>query len=496
MRTTPTRRFADRRSASGAAGFAMDSTTVRDVRAEDHGPRHLLPRSPPARRGRTGRSWRGCCGCKTWSLLRIARRLALRALFDRLLVSYWPLGRSNAAWDLRARQRRRHVIFIYERVHARWGCQGWRLPKYVDHGGRGGCRTSLIVLEQKMYVGPWQEYGPGAGAPRRGARHAGGDPGGRRVGAPAAALELVSGELPADKAARSAKRWRPSPSRAASAPRPLLEPARGAAATGARRPTGQAAPARADVATPGRRSRRRGDLSSRHPRPVDGCFDRREKTHLHTPHRRLVSPTSRTPSRRRSPRGAARRRGRSRPGARGPRLPPSTGRAEATTGVLERDMPPRDRRRESRAAGDSGATPRRTSLASKVAGARRRKQFARERRRPPAPRPTPEARRRRSRQNPRSSDERSALGDGSILPPAVRGAVRVRARARAAGAAAARPRPTATPVEPRAAGSGPCAGVPRGRSPRRRRSAATFRASADGRAPAESAPAPGGAAAK
>jgi hypothetical protein len=28
MRTTPTRRFADRRSASGAAGFAMDSTTV------------------------------------------------------------------------------------------------------------------------------------------------------------------------------------------------------------------------------------------------------------------------------------------------------------------------------------------------------------------------------------------------------------------------------------------------------------------------------------
>ena len=122
--------------------------------------------------------------------------------------------------------------------------------------------------------------GPGAGAPRRGAlRHAGpGDPGGRRVGAPAAgagtrerrASRGQGGEGPRSAGARRR-------ARAASAPRPLLEPARGAAATGARRPTGQAAPARADVATPGRRSRRRGDLSSRHPRPVDGCFDRREK---------------------------------------------------------------------------------------------------------------------------------------------------------------------------------------------------------------------------
>ena len=144
-----------------------------------------------------------------------------------------------------------------------------------------GVRTSLVVLEQKYVRGAVAGVpGPGAGAPRRGAlRHAGpGDPGGRRVGAPAAgagtrerrASRGQGGEGPRSAGARRR-------ARAASAPRPLLEPARGAAATGARRPTGQAAPARADVATPGRRSRRRGDLSSRHPRPVDGCFDRREK---------------------------------------------------------------------------------------------------------------------------------------------------------------------------------------------------------------------------
>ena len=144
-----------------------------------------------------------------------------------------------------------------------------------------GVRTSLVVLEQNNVRGAVAGVpGPGAGAPRRGAlRHAGpGDPGGRRVGAPAAgagtrerrASRGQGGEGPRSAGARRR-------ARAASAPRPLLEPARGAAATGARRPTGQAAPARADVATPGRRSRRRGDLSSRHPRPVDGCFDRREK---------------------------------------------------------------------------------------------------------------------------------------------------------------------------------------------------------------------------
>ena len=144
-----------------------------------------------------------------------------------------------------------------------------------------GVRTSLVVLEQRNVRGAVAGVpGPGAGAPRRGAlRHAGpGDPGGRRVGAPAAgagtrerrASRGQGGEGPRSAGARRR-------ARAASAPRPLLEPARGAAATGARRPTGQAAPARADVATPGRRSRRRGDLSSRHPRPVDGCFDRREK---------------------------------------------------------------------------------------------------------------------------------------------------------------------------------------------------------------------------
>ena len=144
-----------------------------------------------------------------------------------------------------------------------------------------GVRTSLVVLEQKYVRGAVAGVpGPGAGAPRRGAlRHAGpGDPGGRRVGAPAAGAgtrERRASRGQGGKGPRSAGARRRA--RAASAPRPLLEPARGAAATGARRPTGQAAPARADVATPGRRSRRRGDLSSRHPRPVDGCFDRREK---------------------------------------------------------------------------------------------------------------------------------------------------------------------------------------------------------------------------
>ena len=158
-----------------------------------------------------------------------------------------------------------------------WGSQGWRLPKYVDHCGRGGCANEPDRLIRKNVRGAVAGVpGPGAGAPRRGAlRHAGpGDPGGRRVGAPAAgagtrerrASRGQGGEGPRSAGARRR-------ARAASAPRPLLEPARGAAATGARRPTGQAAPARADVATPGRRSRRRGDLSSRHPRPVDGSLE-------------------------------------------------------------------------------------------------------------------------------------------------------------------------------------------------------------------------------
>lgn len=224
------------------------------------------------------------------------------------------------------------------------------------------------------------------------------------------------------------------------------------------------------------------------------------KTHLHTPHRRLVSPTSRTPSRRRSPRGAARRRGRSRPGARGPRLRPSTGRAEATTGVLERDMPPRDRRRESRAAGDSGATPRRTSLASKVAGARRRKQFARERRRPPAPRPTPEARSTYDRGKTAQFRRAERLGRRIHLAsrtgceaPSGSG----RELAPRATAAARPPRPTATPVE-RARGRvgsmrrAYLEGARRGDDGPRRPSVPLPTVAA----PAESAPAPGGAVAK
>ena len=145
-----------------------------------------------------------------------------------------------------------------------------------------GVGTSLVVLEQIyiMYVGPWQEYRALARARHAEALYATRGPETQvadELERLRRALELVSGELPADKAAKVREALAPV---AEPGPPPLpglsWNP-RGAAATGARRPTGQAAPARADVATPGRRSRRRGDLSSRHPRPVDGCFDRREK---------------------------------------------------------------------------------------------------------------------------------------------------------------------------------------------------------------------------
>ena len=366
-----------------------------------------------------------------------------------------------------------------------------------------GVRTSLVVLEQKMYVGPWQEYRALARARHAEALYATRGPETQvadELERLRRALELVSGELPADKAAKVREALAPV---AEPGPPPLPGLSWNPRAA-PRRPAPVVRPVKPPphVLTSLRLDDVRGGaatflLGTRAPSTDPSRLRPPGKTHLHTPHRRLVSPTSRTPSRRRSPRGAARRRGRSRPGARGPRLRPSTGRAEATTGVLERDMPPRDRRRESRAAGDSGATPRRTSLASKVAGARRRKQFARERRRPPAPRPTPEARSTYDRGKTAQFRRAERLGRRIHLAsrtwceaPSGSG----RELAPRATAAARPPRPTATPVE-RA----------RGRVGSMRRAYLEGARSGDDgprrpsvplptvAAPAESAPAPGGA---
>ena len=351
-----------------------------------------------------------------------------------------------------------------------------------------GVRTSLVVLEQIYVRGAVAGVpGPGAGAPRRGAlRHAGpGDPGGRRVGAPAAgagtrerrASRGQGGEGPRSAGARRR-------ARAASAPRPLLEPARGAAATGARRPTGQAAPARADVATPGRRSRRRGDLSSRHPRPVDGCFDRRENASAHSAQALGLADFKNAFSTPLSSRG-------------GPAARPLSARSARSQASSEHRTSRSDDRRPRE--GHATARPparvaRRRRLGSDAAKDVARVQGCR---RAPAKtvragtaaatgaaadaRGAIDVRSRQNRAVPTSGAPWAT--DPSCLPYVVRGAVRVRARARAAGdrrgataaangdAGRARARP----------GRVHAPGVPRGRSPRRRRSAATFRASADGR---------------
>ena len=129
--------------------------------------------------------------------------------FDGVLVSYWPLAESavqilQASKDLCARQRTAgHVIFIYKLMH-RCGCQGWRLPKYVDHGAAGGCPNEPGRL-RTMYVGPWQEYRALARARHAEALYATRGPETQvadELERLRRALELVSGELPADKAAK------------------------------------------------------------------------------------------------------------------------------------------------------------------------------------------------------------------------------------------------------------------------------------------------------
>lgn len=354
-----------------------------------------------------------------------------------------------------------------------------------------GVRTSLVVLEQIYVRGAVAGVpGPGAGAPRRGAlRHAGpGDPGGRRVGAPAAgagtrerrASRGQGGEGPRSAGARRR-------ARAASAPRPLLEPARGAAATGARRPTGQAAPARADVATPGRRSRRRGDLSSRHPRPVDGSLEASTagknasahsaqalgladfKNAFSTPLSSRGGPAARPLSARSARSQASSEHRTSRSDDRRPREGHATARPPARVA--------RRRRLGSDAAKDVARVQgcRRAPAKTVRAGTAAATGAAAD------ARGAIDVRSRQNRAVPTSGAPWAT--DPSCLPYVVRGAVRVRARARAAGdrrgataaangdAGRARARP----------GRVHAPGVPRGRSPRRRRSAATFRASADGR---------------
>ena len=68
-----------------------------------------------------------------------------------------------------------------------------------------GVRTSLIFLEQTMYVGPWQEYRALARARHAEALYATRGPETQvadELERLRRALELVSGELPADKAAK------------------------------------------------------------------------------------------------------------------------------------------------------------------------------------------------------------------------------------------------------------------------------------------------------
>ena len=68
-----------------------------------------------------------------------------------------------------------------------------------------GVRTSLVVLEQTMYVGPWQEYRALARARHAEALYATRGPETQvadELERLRRALELVSGELPADKAAK------------------------------------------------------------------------------------------------------------------------------------------------------------------------------------------------------------------------------------------------------------------------------------------------------
>ena len=162
MRSTP-RSGSPTGAAPAARAGSRWTRHGRDVRAEDHGP-SSSPRSPPARRGRTVRvaSPRGCCGCKTGRSCVYCGR-SLRALWRLAtdLVSYWPLpaargGRRALQEDVRAATaRRRHVIFIHERVmhDDSHGAARWRLLVCRPLWSAAGVRTRRVVLEQKMSWG-------------------------------------------------------------------------------------------------------------------------------------------------------------------------------------------------------------------------------------------------------------------------------------------------------------------------------------------------------
>ena len=369
----------------------------------------------------------------------------------------------------------------------RCGCQGWRLPKYVDHGGGGGCPNEPGRL-RTMYVGPWQEYRALARARHAEALYATRGPETQvadELERLRRALELVSGELPADKAAKVREAlapvaepgppplpglsWNPraAPRRPAPVVRPVkppphvltslrLDDVRGGAATfllGTRAPSTDASTA--------------GKNASAHSAQALGLAD--FKNAFSTPLSSRGGPAARPLSARSARSQASSEHRTSRSDDRRPREGHATARPPARVA--------RRRRLGSDAAKD----------VARVQGCRRA--------------PAKTVRAGTAAATGAAADARGAIGvrsrqnravptsgapwatDPSCLPYVVRGAVRVRARARAAGdrrgataaangdAGRARARP----------GRVHAPGVPRGRSPRRRRSAATFRASADGR---------------
>ena len=214
------------------------------------------------------------------------------------------------------------------------------------------------------------------------------------------ALELVSGELPADKAAKVREALSAVAEPAGPPPLPGLSWSPRAAA---RRPAPVVRPVKPPqhVLTSLRLDDVRGGAATfpsrlRHLRafPVDGSRLRPPRGRIYTPAQAHgLADFKNAFSTPLSSRGGPAARPLS---ARSARSQASsqhrTSRSDDRRGHSREGNYHRATARESRAAGDSGASPRRTSLTSTVAGARRRKQLARERRRPPAPRPTPGAR--------------------------------------------------------------------------------------------------------
>ena len=354
-----------------------------------------------------------------------------------------------------------------------------------------GVGTSLVVLEQIyiiMYVGPWQEYRALARARHAEALYATRGPETQvadELERLRRALELVSGELPADKAAKVREAlapvaepgppplpglsWNPraAPRRPAPVVRPVkppphvltslrLDDVRGGAATfllGTRAPSTDASTA--------------GKNASAHPAQALGLAD--FKNAFSTPLSSRGGPAARPLSARSARSQASSEHRTSRSDDRRPREGHATARPPARVA--------RRRRLGSDAAKDVARVQgcRRAPAKTVRAGTAAATGAAAD------ARGAIDVRSRQNRAVPTSGAPWAT--DPSCLPYVVRGAVRVRARARAAGdrrgataaangdAGRARARP----------GRVHAPGVPRGRSPRRRRSAATFRASADGR---------------